>query len=435
MIRKIITVLTVLSLMSILVPAGSCLDVSVPAIKARQSDEYSPNTAWELGYTGKGITIAVMDCGVDDEHESLKGKFIAGVDFTLPDTPLTPRDGSYNPDDASYNINVGNYEYTCGHGTHVAGIAMGTGGSDRKYKGVAPDAKLIDVKTVSAYTPEGLLDQDYGDKMIQAVEWCIKHKDTDWNSNGPDEYDGIDIITMSQGVPDLAGQGTLAKAINKAVSNGIVCIQCMGNYGPDNNESSVIANADEVISVGAINDHGTVDRSDDRITNYSNRGPRGDDGDSNNFDELKPDVCASGNDIMSAEWSQIGQASSGYQSMGGTSMATPHVAGVVALMLEANPDLTPKQIKDILHETAEQRGTADYPDYPYPHNKWNCSYGYGIVNAYEAVKAARDFGKQEEETKETGKTSTPLLPFLLILLLIVVAVGCIIWLKKKKIIS
>ena len=130
------------------------LDISSRAIKARASDEYSPNTAEEIGpYTGEGINIAILDTGVDDNgrapnqhHESIDDldddptsndlKFVAGVDFTQEESIWVPRDGSYNPDD------------TNGHGSHCAGIAMGTGGGDTEYVGVAPQARLIDVKVM-----------------------------------------------------------------------------------------------------------------------------------------------------------------------------------------------------------------------------------------------------------------------------------------------
>ncbi|PIV69852.1 MAG: hypothetical protein COS08_03300, partial [Euryarchaeota archaeon CG01_land_8_20_14_3_00_38_12] len=93
--KLIITAIILLALISLAVPKGTCLDVSCRAIKARPSPVYN-ETALGLGYTGKGITIAVIDTGVDDkEHESLKNKFVAGVDFTKPINPIT------NPDDGS----------------------------------------------------------------------------------------------------------------------------------------------------------------------------------------------------------------------------------------------------------------------------------------------------------------------------------------------
>jgi subtilisin family serine protease len=139
------------------------LDIATPAVKARSSSVYSPETAWQLGYTGLDINIAILDSGVDDEHESLEGKYVAGIEIR----------GSLeiegNPDD------------TDGHGTHCAGIAMGSGGKSGGFKGTAPDAKLIDVK-VSSSSPVY-----NGGNAIEGIEWCIDNKD---------EYD-IRIISLS----------------------------------------------------------------------------------------------------------------------------------------------------------------------------------------------------------------------------------------------
>ena len=149
--KIIITTIILLALISLAVPHSSALDVSCRAIKARPSDVYSPNTAWELGYTGKGINIAMLDSGVDDGHPSLDGKFVAGAEFTKGSS-TKPTDGSYNPDDNS------------GHGTACAGVAMGTGESEGAYMGVAPDAKLIDVKCFQQPT-----DTDLSQNFVKGI--------------------------------------------------------------------------------------------------------------------------------------------------------------------------------------------------------------------------------------------------------------------------
>ncbi|UCG70143.1 MAG: S8 family serine peptidase [Thermoplasmata archaeon] len=350
------------------------LDVSVPAIKVRDSSEYSPFTAWELGYTGKGINIAILDAGVDDGHESLAGKFVAGVDFTQIESVIAPRDGSYNPDDdesAPYG----------GHGTYCAGITLGTGGSEGSYKGVAIDARLIDVKAHSSR----------GSYRLQAYDWIIEHKDTDWNGNGPDEYDGIDVVSESYGEGWISGMGVSdgqdsdSRAANEVVEAGIVFISSVGNDGPDNNGIEPPAAADKVISVGAIDDQGTINREDDVIVDFSSRGPREDDGDDDPYDELKPDVVAPGENIMSTNHAIVGQDGTGYSSVSGTSFAAPHVAGITALLLEADSDLSPSQIKEIFRQTAEARGD------PYDDelsSKYNTAYGFGIIDAYNACQMA-----------------------------------------------
>lgn len=350
------------------------LDVSTPAIKARESNEYSPLTAWELGYTGAGINIAIIDAGVDDGHESLEGKFVAGVDLTQRESILAPRDGTYNPDDDE------SPPYG-GHGTYCAGIAMGTGGSDGQYKGVAIDARLIDIK---AYSSKGA-------HRLEAYDWVIEHKDVDWNGNGPDDYDGIDVISESYGsgwISELSvsdGQDAASRAANEVVEAGIVFITSIGNDGPDNEGIEPPASADNVISVGSVDDYNTVNREDDVIADTSSRGPRDDDGDEDPYDELKPDVVAPGRSIMSTNHAPVGQTGTGYSSVSGTSFAAPHVAGLVALLLDANNDLLPSDIKEILHHTSEARGEPSYPDLD---PKYNTAYGYGIVDAYEGVRIA-----------------------------------------------
>jgi hypothetical protein len=145
--------------------------------------------------------------------------------------------------------------------------------------------------------------------------------------------------------------------------------------------------ADKVITIAATDDLDTIDRSDDIIAGYSSRGPRMDDGDENPYDELKPDVAAPGTGISNAQFDRTGDGSgNGYEPRGsGTSYAAPNVVGVVALILEANPELTPELVKEILRFTAERRGNATFPELdPF----WNRDFGYGIIDAYRAVKVA-----------------------------------------------
>jgi hypothetical protein len=186
------------------------------------------------------------------------------------------------------------------------------------------------------------------------------------------------------------GNHPCSQAINAAVDNGIVCIVIAGNDGPDNEGLDAPASADKAIVVGAINDRGTIERDDDVIAPFSSRGPRKDDGDDDPYDELKPDVVAPGVNIMSARATTTPgvPATDDYIESDGTSMATPLVSGIVALMIQANPYLTPEDVKQILHQTAETRGE---PSYPSLDPKYNTAYGYGIVDAYEAVKMAVEY--------------------------------------------
>jgi len=357
-------------------------DVQTPNIMARESEEYSPYTAWELGYQGQGVNVAIMDTGIDNNHPSLAGKWVGGADFSKPESFLVPRDGSFDADDPQ------------GHGTTCSGIATGTGAPEGKYMGAAPGARLVDLRigTVVGYAP-GEVYQDFYDASLQGAQWALEHKDDAWEGVDKDNH-GIDIVSLSWGVDvgyPSPGTDPYSISLNKLVDAGVHVVAAAGNEGPDNNGFHGMGAADNIITVGATDDGNTINRSDDIIASYSSRGPRTDDGDDYGADELKPDVSASGTGIIQCQYSRnpLDDASgNGYGNRGsGTSYACPSVVGVVALMLEANPELDPVLTKEILRATAERKGDASEPDIdPF----WNRDFGWGIVDAYQAVKMAAE---------------------------------------------
>jgi len=182
--------------------------------------------------------------------------------------------------------------------------------------------------------------------------------------------------------------------LDVAMEEGVVVSVAAGNDGPDNDGLSGMGSSDLSITVGATDDGNTITRDDDTIASYSSRGPRRDNGDGNPLNELKPEITAPGTNIIQAEGCVSsggcnnflgGDASSNtYTSRGsGTSYATPSVSGILALMIEANEDLSPMEMKEILKFTAERKGEPTQPDVdPY----WNRDFGWGLVDAYEAVK-------------------------------------------------
>jgi len=346
------------------------MDVSTEAIKANPSDTYSPRTARELGMTGAGVTIAVIDSGVDNEHPTFQDAFVAGVDFTAPiTTPLNPDDGSFDPDDR------------VGHGTGVASIALGRGDADGTHKGVAPGAGLIDIKVIGQ---NGItLNQN---SLMDGLQWCSDNKGTVWGDSG---YTGVNIISMSLGFGN--DNGAVVQAIDELVGQGIVVVQSAGNSGSQYSSGAGTTWADRSIVVGAVNDQDTVDRSDDEYWTSSTYGPRTDDGDSNPYDELRPDVVAPGVGISFASSSRTSrlQGASGWSTGSGTSYSTPHVSGTVALMLQAKASLAPTEqvnpISKILHQTSEPRGEPYDTDLS---PTYNTQYGYGIIDAFNAVKTS-----------------------------------------------
>ncbi|MCI0497464.1 MAG: carboxypeptidase regulatory-like domain-containing protein, partial [Thermoplasmata archaeon] len=212
--------------------------------------------------------------------------------------------------------------------------------------------------------------------------------------------DGIDVILMSVGTEDSSdGSDQVSLAVNDTVENGLVVIAAMGNS--NNTVVPSPAAADLAIAVGGTTDRDTVDRDHDApwqedAATGTNRGPRLDDGDDDPYDELKPDVVAPAYQIRSATGGPsygppLYVSTNQTHDESGTSAAAAHVAGIVALMLEANPDLRPEgdyhPIREILRATAESRGDA------YDTNlsaKYNATWGYGLVDAYGAVVRAED---------------------------------------------
>ncbi len=298
-------------------------DYTLKAAELRSDKQMEVDKVWDAGYDGDGVVIAVIDTGIDANHPDLKGKVVGWVDFV---------NGRPSP----YDDN--------GHGTHVSGIAAGTGAaSNGKYIGVAPKAKLVGVKVLNSQG-SGLLST-----ILKGVDWVIKNKD---------KY-GIKVINLSLG-SNQNGDGTdeLSRAVDRAWEEGIVVCIAAGNSGPDKGTVSIPGVAKKVITVGAVD-------FNDKIAWFSSRGPTTD-------GRIKPEVVAPGVDITAPKAN-----SDGYVQMSGTSMATPHVSGVAALLIQAHPNWSPDKIKKVLIETA---------DIVAPNQIAGIAYGAGRVNAYRALR-------------------------------------------------
>lgn len=345
-----------------------------------------PSAREELGLDGTGVVVAVLDTGVNDDvdvvnplypgHESLAGKFLGGGEFYFGDPLLnTGLDDSMNPQD--HGSAASSY-----HATHVAGSAIGNGGPDGTFTGVAPAARLVDCKVLS--------DAGLGFGSADGVEWCIHNMTNDWGLEGDDlVYAGIDVLNLSLGGLD-ASDGTDAgsQMINAAVEAGLIVCIATGNDGEVDWIASPAA-ADHAIAVGASSHERTLDRTDDQVTDFSNEGPRADDGDADHLDEMKPAVVAPGAGILSANGDFTTEGGA-YVGLSGTSMSTPHVAGVCALLRQADPSLGGLDARAILQNTAIHAIPSvkgDRPDDPFgidPNYDPGC--GWGLVDAYAAAR-------------------------------------------------
>src|SRR5476651_1448458 len=322
-----------------------------------------------LGLTGAGIGVAIIDSGIATWHDDLTNtsstlypygnqRVVKFVDFV-------------NGQTAPYDDN--------GHGTHVAGIIAGNGlDSTGQKSGAAPDASLISLK---------VLDGDGNctvSSIIAALDWVLANHTT---------YN-IRVVNMSVGaaIQESAWTDPLTLAAKRVVDAGVVVVGAAGNFGkntaglPQYGGISAPGNAPWVLTVGASSTQGTPTRGDDVVASFSSRGPSYIDY------NAKPDLVAPGTGTVSlasagstfalTKLSSLLPGTTGpalpYLSLSGTSMAAPVVTGTVALMLQANPSLTPNAVKAILQYTAQQ-----YPGYN------GLVQGAGFLNVVGAVRLAR----------------------------------------------
>ena len=310
------------------------LNGTVQAADASGDQDYGVNAARAAGAAsdgtldGSGVGICFIDTGVDPNHEAVAGRIAGWQDWVNDRT--TPYDDH-------------------GHGTHVAGIAAGSPASPTSsYGGVARGASIIAAKVLAA---NGIgEDAD----VVSAIEWCAARAD-------------VDVISMSLGSPGSDGSDAGSQAADAAVAAGKVVVAAAGNEGDAPRTISSPGVATDVITVGAASDPSTVPGTADvdtglYLAGFSSRGPT-----TNPEAPTKPDVVAPGISVLSAK----AGTTSGYVSMSGTSMATPFVAGVVALGIEAAPSATPIELKQALRSSSHDAGPAG------PDNDW----GAGLVDA------------------------------------------------------
>ena len=298
------------------------LDIAEPMISA----DYVHN----LGFNGSGIKVCALDTGINSSHSGFDGRVVNQSDFTS---------------------SLSGYMDIYGHGTHVAGIV---GSQNETYKGIAPGAILMNAKVLN---DSGV---GYNSWIINGVDWCIAN--------------GADILTLSLGssVNSTDGSDLLSSYLDATVEQGKIITVAAGNSGPSSSTIDCPGCAKKVITVGAVYEQnygvlgwsGCTDTSTSKnlITCFSSRGPTTD-------SRQKPDVVAPGAQIVSLSNNGVGTVTGS-----GTSMATPMVAGMAALLLQARPSLSPEEAKALI-----MNSVYDYDSFV----KDNI-YGIGMVNVSRA---------------------------------------------------
>ncbi|NOX60747.1 MAG: peptidase S8, partial [Chloroflexi bacterium] len=299
--------------------------------------------AWDVTTGSSGVTIAIVDTGVDLTHPDLASKIVAGYDFINNDN---------DPSDDE------------GHGTHVASIAAAASNNNEGVAGVSWGAQIMPVKTLD-YTGSGSLSQ-----VADGIRWAADN--------------GADIINLSLG--GSSASSTLESAVNYAYGKGALLVAAMGNEYQSGNPTNYPAAYNHVLAVAATDDN-------DGHASYSNSGSHA-------------DVSAPGGDptsnsdgnprhwIIGAYWR--GYSPSGYAWLAGTSQAAPHVAGLAALLLSVNSSLTPDQLESIIVDTAVDVQAPGWDEFS----------GYGRIDALAAVNEALSM-LTPTATPTSPFTSTP----------------------------
>jgi subtilisin family serine protease len=281
------------------------LDHSVPQVGAP--------AAWQAGYTGGGVTVAVLDTGVDASHPDLAGKVVAAHNF------------SGDPTGAD----------TVGHGTHVASIIAGTGAaSGGTYRGVAPGATLLDGKVCAEFgCPESAI--------LAGMQWAAVDK-------------RAKVVNMSLGGPDSAAVDPVEEAVNRiSAEQGTLFVVAAGNAGECGDEDRVGSpgSAGAALTVGSVG-------PDDELSEFSCTGPTAGAG------LIKPDITAPGDHIAAARvvGSPVGDfepVDDDYARVSGTSMSAPHVAGAAAILAQRRPGWNGGQLKATLMGAARPNPALD----------------------------------------------------------------------------
>ena len=306
----------------------------VEAIRSAYRDSTGASALAADGISGKGVTVALVDTGVAKVTD-VTGRVL---NVTDPVTGVTDRCVDFSGE--------GQCGDSYGHGTFMAGIIAGSGASSGgRWKGMAPAAKLVSLKVAGR---DGSSDVS---KVLAAIQWVVSFRQ---------QY-GIRVLNLSLGTDSTQSWTVdpLNYAVERAWQAGIVVTVAASNRGPSPRTISKPGDDPWVLTVGAVDDRGTAPIEDDRLPDFSSRGPTA-------AGIAKPDVVAPGAHLVSlrAPGSAIdglfpSYVDGSYRRGSGTSMAAAVVSGGVALLLERNPGWTPGQVKEALRTTARPAASGD----------------------------------------------------------------------------
>lgn len=298
------------------------LNNAVPQIKAE--------SFWHEGFEGNGVKVAVIDTGVDSSGDMLKGKVVLENNFT---EEADARDSH-------------------GHGTFIAGIIAGSSKGGGYFDGVAPEASIISAKVLNAQG-EGT-----STSVIEAINWAL---DPD---NDPSTDDGAKIINLSLGGPYYDLDSPLNKAVKEAVESGVFVVVSAGNCSAENPSITcngfvgvtTPGNSPYAFTVGSVN-------SENKWASFSSGDAFG--------TGIKPDVSAPGVSITSS-W-----LNNSYKTESGTSISSAFVSGLSALLLEANPSLTPYEMRELIEKNSIDLGSQGK----------DIKYGSGLIDANRIISS------------------------------------------------
>ena len=344
------------------------------------------DSVWaDTGYDGAGSTVAIIDTGIDGSHVGLDD---LDDDNSTNDPKII---GFYDPVNNPDKVNgteVFPYDDQ-GHGSHCAGTTAGTGAPTYEHKGMAPQAFLVGVKVLDAGGSGSFA------TVMAGMEWTVENR---YKFN-------IRAASMSLGGPGAiewtsSEEDSVNRYANEMMAAGIAIFIAAGNTAVSA-QIGTPGSAEDAITVGALD-------KDSTIAEYSSQGPTEE-------GRVKPNIAYVGSNVMSVAFN----SGDGYTDMSGTSMATPGAAGVAALMYQANPDLSPFDIRNIMQETATYRwctyplspeqvalmGNEPCPEDLIPKNRQNNVYGHGEVRALDAVFEAAERDYDFDDSMELGLTT------------------------------